>query len=172
MANKKPNYFTVECELHYAKVFERNRDMGNDSVDHSEYDGLYSVDMIVDESAKKEMMNAGVPETAMNYQMFKPTEDGRYKYKIKRKHLNTRLTDDDGNPVVMGPPEVVDLNQPFFDEDTGKRGYEPWDTEVNIGNGSVGRIKGQVYFGRQPIVTLIKVGVLNLVEYEGGGDGF
>lgn len=172
MANKKPNYFTIECELQYPKVFERNRDMGNDTVDHSAYDGLYSVDLIMGEEAKAEMVRAGVPEVSLNYEMFKELGDGQYKYKIKRKHMNLNLTGDDGNPLVLGPPEVVDLNKPFFDEETGKRGYEPWDTDVNIGNGSTGRVKGQVYFGKKPIVTLIKVGVLNLVEYQEEWDGF
>lgn len=165
---KKPTWFTVEAELEYAKVFERNRDMGNDEVDHSETDGLYTVNLIIDEEAKQDMIRAGVPEKSgpgKGYEMFKPTDDGRWKYVAKRPHLSKYMTDENGEQVVVGPPRVRDANTIVEDED-GKKYYADWDTDVNIGNGSIAIVKGKVIHARRPIVQLEAIAVKELVEYE------
>lgn len=167
----KTNYVNFEAELMYCRPFERNKDMGNGSdIDYSEEGGRYTTVAIITEDVKNDLVNAGMPEEALGYKMFKPMEDGRFQTKFYRPHLSKFLKDDDGEPVIFGPPEVVDLNKPMMDEETGYKSYEPWGDEVNIGNGSIGRLKVQIIHGRRTMVRLVKIGVKELVEYQ--GDGF
>ena len=174
MANKKPTYIDFEAELMYARPFERNKDMGNGAdIDYSEEGGRYSVESIITEEVKQDLINAGVPESQLGYDKFKPTGDGRFSFRTYRPHLNKYIMDEaTGEPIVLGPPEVVDLNKPMMDEETGRKQYAPWNDEVNIGNGSKGRVKVQIIHGKRTMVRLLKIGVKELVEYEGSGDGF
>lgn len=101
----------------WAKVFESNRDMGpGDDSDVgkkiTESQGQYTVDAIVDDATKAQMIADGIPETALGYPQFKQVEgiDG-WVFRAKRPHVNVRFKEDDGSPKVMGPPVVIDYNE-------------------------------------------------------------
>jgi len=160
----KKKYPTFEAELEYAKVFEHNRDMGNEKIDLSDTDGRYSVVLIIPQETKDMLVGMGIEEKSLGHDRFKPTGDGRYRYQVYRTHLHKHIKDDDGNPILNGPPIVVDTNKKIINED-GQPDYEPWDPEVLIGNGSTARIKLQLVYGRAVIVNLLKIGIINHVEY-------
>ena len=192
MAGKNKHVF-VEAELRYAKVFPENRDMGNEQVDHTATDGMYSVDLIVTDEEKAKMIASGVPEKQGAYDQFRATDDGRWLFKAKRRHKHetwTRKTEDGhdtGEPLIYGPPRVFDYNAAMAAwEKAEKKGplldyITPWKIEDGlIGNGSranvrlkvesgvgtMGKAKGKV-FSR---VTLEAVALKDIVEYAGGSN--
>lgn len=160
----KTTWKEYEAELEWARLREDNRDMGpGDDSDVgrkiTEQDGQYTLDMIVTDDVKAQMLKDGIPEAPLGHNQFKPTDDGRWRYKAKRPHLAVKMLDDDGNPTVMGPPVVLDYK-------ASKEANAAVEIEENVGNGSKAIVKLAIWKGRGTIVTLDKVGVTDLVEYE------
>jgi len=145
----------------FSKVFERNRDMGDNLQDGDQKDkitaeqGHYVMNVKITPEVKKQMIADGVPNKGMVGQLFKEDDQGNAFYKCKRPHFNPRLNKGEGD--VMGAPMVMDENN------------DSWDTEVNIGNGSEVKVRLDVWDGK--IVTLHAVKVLNLEEYVSDNTG-
>ncbi|CAB4139071.1 hypothetical protein UFOVP346_18 [uncultured Caudovirales phage] len=171
----KTKVVILDAILHYAKVFEENRDMGNDKVDHSDTDGIYSVDLELTLEQVDQLKALGVPAVALGYQTFKKREEGdTYTYKVKRQHLSKNLKDDSGNRQMMGAPLVFDYNAALKAWDDNSRAGRfdefivPWKmSDGLIGNGTRAKVKLSVYKGRATIVTLERIGFTELVQYTG-----
>lgn len=167
---KSTSYKVYDCALEYTQVFERNMDKGSDDNDAARTvaakGGQTKLTMVIGEDTKDQMIADGIPEKSMGYEMFKgPDEDGNYRYVAKRP-WNSPFTDDDGEMVIFGEPNVVDYVK------TQEAGEQvPWDSEVNIGNGSKAKVKLSIYKnGSKRIIRLESVGVIELVPYEGNGE--
>jgi hypothetical protein len=152
----------VECTLNWAKLQERDRDMGkNDGSDVSnklqEIQGQYVVDCVIDQAAKDKMIAEGIPSKGLQAQLFKEYPDGTMYYKAKRGHFNPKFRDPDGTPgVVVGPPKVIKETED---------GYADWDWETDglIGNGTKAEVKFDVWDGK--ITLLETVCITELVPY-------
>ena len=148
-------YVDFEGTAKFAKVFEHNRDMGENLMDGDQKNkiiaeqGHYLLTVEITPETKKQMIAAGVPDKGMVGQLFKEDDEGNLSYKCKRPHFNPRLNRGEGE--VMGAPVVMDGEN------------EGWDEEVLIGNGSKLKVRLDVWDGK--IVTLHAVKVLELVEY-------
>jgi hypothetical protein len=185
----KNKYFFVDAELEYAKVFEANRDMGNEQVDHSDTDGVYTVNITVDEDTKNRLIEGGFPAKQGAYETFKAKGDGKFGYKARRPHKHAFWTvkdengEDTGKPVIFGPPRVFDYNQAAKAwEDAGRAGkfedyITAWTIEDGlIGNGSKATVKLKVENGVGSIgkakgkpfqkVTLEAIALKDVVVYE------
>lgn len=174
-SNGKTKVIILDVLLHYVKVFEENRDMGNDKVDHSDTDGIYSVDLELTLEQVDQLKALGVPAATLGYQTFKKREEGdNYTFKVKRPHVSKYLKDDEGKRQVMGPPLVFDYNAALkaWDE-AGRAGrfdeyIAPWKmADGLIGNGTRAKVKLSVYKGKATIVTLERIGFTELVQYTG-----
>lgn len=157
----KTSYYEYNGTSMYAQVFERNRDMGSEQYPLTDVDGQYKIQLVVDGATRDKMLKDGIPDTILGYDMFKPVEgeEDKYAYTFKRTHLHKNFKDDNGNPQLQGPPNVVDWNATMQQQQA-----VPWDTEQNIWNGSKVRVKCSIYKGRANIVTLESVGVVELAE--------
>ena len=139
----------------FAKVFEHNRDMGENLQDGDQKNkialeqGHYVLTVEITPETKKEMIAAGVPTTGLVGQLFKEDKEGNLSYKCKRPHFNPRINKGEGD--IMGAPHVMDATN------------DPWDESVLIGNGSKLKVRLDVWEGK--IVTLHAVKVLELEEY-------
>jgi hypothetical protein len=190
----KNKYVFIDAELAYAKVFETNRDMGNPDkgVDYSETDGIYSVDLLVTDEVKAQMIAGGVPEKAGAFEQFKPTNDGRWKFKARRKHKHEYWTEktedgeDTGRPVVFGPPKVFDYNAAenawmAAEKKGGLNDYiTPWTIDDGLlGNGTKAKVKLKVESGVGVMgkakgkpwsrVVLDAIAITELSAYDAGG---
>lgn len=191
MANK-PKYVFVDAELQYAKVFPEIRDMGNPDkgIDYSDTDGLYKVNLIVDEATKAEMIAGGVPEKNGAYDSFKSIGDGKWQFVAKRKHKHESWTEKDeegndtGRPVIFGPPKVFDYataEKAWLDAE--RKGsltdyVTPWTLDDGaLGNGTKAKVKLKIESGvgvagkakGKPWsrVVLDTIAIKELVAYEG-----
>lgn len=190
MIKNKAKFPIIDGSLKYAKVFESNRDMGNENVDFSETDGMYTVELIMDEANKNKLVEAGVPVKQGAFPTFKDV-DGNFSIKLKRPHLHKyfKQKDEQGNltdePQVIGAPEVFDLNAATTAwEASGHKGplYDyivPWTIEDGfIGNGTKAKVKvrvEQAVNGKGKPFTKIQlesIGFYELVKYENAGSGW
>ena len=156
MSEKKTIYKQYDGQLFYAKTFESNRD--NHPKYHAKTDGQYSIVLVPNEETIAQMKADGLPQTAMNYPMFKPLAeaDGRISYKFKRPHRHRSVEEFGGPPRVMNWTDGVDNSRPW-DEDT----------DGLIGNGSEGSVRISFYTdGDVEIVRLEGVAVTDLVPFE------
>jgi hypothetical protein len=167
---KSTTYKVYDALMEYAQVFKRNMDKGDDNTDAgrtvASKGGQTKVTMVITEEVKDQMIADGIPDKSMGYDMFKgPDEDGLYRYTAKRP-WNSPFKDDAGDRVEFGEPNVVDYNA------TVEAGEQvPWDSAVDIGNGSAGKIKASIYKnGAKRIVRLESVGVTNFVEHVSNGE--
>lgn len=148
-------YVDFEGTAKFAKVFEHNRDMGENLMDGDQKDkilaeqGHYLLTVEITPETKKQMIAAGVPNKGMVGQLFKEDDEGNLSYKCKRPHFNPRINRGEGK--VMGAPVVMDADN------------REWDEETLIGNGSKLKVRLDVWEGK--IVTLHAVKVIELVEY-------
>ena len=173
---RKTFYHHVDASLRYAKVFYDNRDMGRPGtdVDYTDIDGQYQVEVLVTEAQKAEMIEQGIPEISMGYTQFKKEGEDLFAYRLKRPQKSKSLKDDNGNPVVFGPPVVFDYNKAVAamkEAGTGKLGdyIVPWDMSSDglIGNGSKAYVTYTVYKnGKKRIIKLEKIGIYDHVKYE------
>lgn len=167
----KTKYYYCEGTCQYANVYESNRDMGNDFVDHSATDGQYQITMIFDEAQRDELIKNGIPTQVLGHKQIKPVEGGKFSYRFKRPHKSKYLKDSEGNQLVVGAPDVIDIPA-SVSKMKSEQGTKLWehfvllDDSTLIGNGSKVKIKYSVYQGRATIVQLESVGVIDLVEYQ------
>lgn len=130
----------LEGELHWAKLFERNRDTNEDFHGPG---GAYTVDVILD---KKELDKLTKSGSRLKPKM---VEDG-IAVRFKRKHIHPA-----GIEELGGPPRVADKDKNL------------WDSSINIGNGSKGKIYASVYETKMGKGTRLEgVQVTDFVEYE------
>lgn len=164
-------FVDFEGIIEFAKVFEGNRDMGDNLMEGSDArnkieaeQGHYVCNVYITPETKKAMIKAGVPNKGMIGQLFKEDDEGNLFYKCKRPHFNPRLKANEGG-MVMGPPKVV------YVDDEGKNAEWDFDTKGFIGNTSTVKVRLDVW--EQKIVTLHAIKVLEEVEYdpEGNSDG-
>ncbi len=167
--SKDTTYKMYDAVAEWARLFPHNMDKGEGDSDAAavvrETGGQYKMDILVDDATKAKMIADGIPETSLGYQMFHLVpESGLWRYKAKRPHLSKTLKDKEtGEPVVFGPPNVVDYKKI-------EAGIEPnkWDDQVLIGNGSKVKVKLSIYKnGKKRIIRLESVAVVDLVEYTG-----
>jgi len=148
-------YVDFEGTAKFAKVFEHNRDMGENLMDGDQKgkilaeQGHYILTVEITPETKMQMEAEGVPSKGMVGQLFKEDDEGNLSYKCKRPHFNPRLNRGEGE--VMGAPVVMDADN------------EEWDDSVMIGNGSKLKVRLDVWDGK--IVTLHAVKVQELVEF-------
>jgi hypothetical protein len=148
-------YVDFEGTAKFAKVFEHNRDMGENLMDGDQKskivaeEGHYLLTVEITPETKKQMIAEGVPTKGMVGQLFKQDDEGNASYKCKRPHFNPRINRGEGK--IMGAPVVMDADS------------TEWDEQVLIGNGSKLKVRLDVWEGK--IVTLHAVKVLELVEY-------
>jgi hypothetical protein len=181
MANTKSKSVIVDAILYYPKVFLENRDMGNEHVDLSETDGMYKVDLLLDDANVKKLEEAGMPKKFGAFPAFKPAEhEGQSykKYTAKRPHLSKYLTDEAGDRRVMGPPVVFDFNayQEAYKAAGGQGKADEHIVPLTIqdgliGNGTKAKVRLNIYKGmKATIVTLERIGITDLVVYETAGN--
>ena len=154
----------VECEVEWAKLRPEDRDMGpNDGSDMANTfamkQGVYVVNLMLDEKTKSKMISDGVPNSGLQAQLFKTNKEGRMYYKSTRPHFNPKFTDQETGEqgVVVGPPAMfkkVDNDYVAWD----------WETDGLIGNGTKALVKLDVWEGK--ITTLEKLAVVDHVPYE------
>jgi hypothetical protein len=167
---KSTTYKVYDALMEYAQVFKRNMDKGDDNTDAgrtvASKGGQTKVTMVITEEVKDQMISDGIPDKSMGYDMFKgPDEDGLYRYTAKRP-WDSPFTDEDGEPKPFAEPNVVDYNATV---EAGEQVH--WDSAVDIGNGSGGKVKLSIYKnGAKRIVRLESVGVTNFVEYISSGE--
>jgi hypothetical protein len=146
-------------------LFLENRDMGpvGADFDYSEFDGEFSVTVLLTEGQKDWAIQSGVPEVSMGHVQFKKDEDtGLYIYKFKRKNVHH------GNSY--GPPEVYDkeLTVRSMDSHESVRWWDhtvPWsysfEDQGPLGAGSLVDVEYSVWTsGKKRVVRLTKVGVI------------
>lgn len=182
----KTKWHTLDTTLYYAKVFEKNRDT-NDM--HSASNGVTSVSMILTDEQIQELMDLGIPKSALGYETFKKKDfaGDDWVYTAKRPWTHKYLKEDDGSPVHMGEPEVFDYNKALAKwSEAGATGslrdhIEQW-SMVNdglIGNGTKAKVKLSIYNGKNKagkptnVTTLESIAITDLVVYESstGDDG-
>ena len=152
-------FVDFEGTAKFAKVFEHNRDMGENLDDGDQKNkivseqGHYVLNVYITPETKKKMIADGVPNKGMVGQLFKEDNEGNLFYKAKRPHFNPRIQ----GGKVMGPPVVMDADS------------VEWDDQVLIGNGSKLKVRLDVW--DRKIVTLHAVKVLELTEYSPDSEG-
>lgn len=154
-------FVDFEGTAKFAKIFEHNRDMGENLEDGDQKtkilseQGHYILNVYITPETKKEMIAAGVPDKGMVGQLFKEDNEGNIFYKCKRPHFNPRINQGEGKE--MGAPVVMDGDN------------QEWDDQVLVGNGSKLKVRLDVWDGK--IVTLHAVKVLELEEFVPDGTG-
>lgn len=158
----------LEGEARYAKVFEDNRDMGENLPEGSDQrnkiestEGQYVIDVMVTPEAKAKAIADGIPTKGMIGMLWRTDAEGNDVYKAKRKHYNPNMfnkeTDEKG--VIQGPPVIKKATED---------GLADWDFEQDgfIGNGSKVVLKMAVWEGK--IVDLKAIKVVEHVEFVPG----
>ena len=172
---KNTVYKVYDSELNYAQVFERNKDKGGDDNDAARTiaskGGQTKVTMVVSEEVKDQMIEDGIPEKSLGHEMFKPNGDGRWVYIAKRPWNSPFKDEETGEMKPFGAPNVVEMRTVTNADGQEEIEITPWDDEVNIGNGSKGKVKMSIWSsGSKRIVRLESVAVTELVEYEANGE--
>jgi len=146
---------TFEAHVRWAKVFERNRDLGNDEYEKGrkiqQMEGQYVVDCFPadPDKLKHELEQASVNMSPMGHDLFK-VDDGKEYVKPHRYHTGPFAE-------MCGPPKVVDAD--------GAR----WDSDVNIGDGSLCQVAVELWkpkTSKKYYIRLKAIKVLELVEFE------
>jgi subtilisin family serine protease len=186
MSNKetKTKWITLECPIFYAQVFEDNRDKAEM---HSDVQGVTKVTMGLTEDQVNTLKEMGIPAVMLGYQTFKKNPalvgDDMYTFVAKRPWVSKYIKDDNGEPLVMGAPEVFDYNAAVDKwREAGSVGklndyITPWTMEDGlIGNGTIAKVKLSIYNGKNKagkptnVTTLEAVAIVDHVPYEGSGD--
>jgi len=155
----------------YAKVFEHNRDMGENLQPGDQKDkieltqGQYIVDLVVTPEEKVKAISNGIPDKGMIGMRWKTNNDGEAFYKASRKHFNPNMTDRDTGEkgVIQGPPQIMKKVD-------GENVKWDFDEDGFIGNDSEVVLKMNVW--QDKIVDLQAILVLDHVEFvpDGGND--
>jgi len=153
---------TFEGTCEYAKVFERNRDLGSDETDAGRViaarGGRYKINFYPDdmEAVKEWFKQARVSLSPMGHDRIK-LDDGKEYIVPHRDHNPHVLKDGTVLESTAGAPRVLDADN------------EPWDTEVDIGNGSRVSVALEVWplnTKKQRNLRLKAVKVLEHVEFQ------
>lgn len=140
----------------YAKVFERNRDLGSDENEGSlralEAGGMYSINIWPDDVAEfeVELESKGANMSPMGHPLIRTSDEGPYSV-FRRGHNCPKNDKGEDIKEFGGPPKVVDVDG------------NPWDPDVNIGNGSKCEVAFDVW--GKGWTKLRGVRVLELVEW-------
>lgn len=172
-----------DISVRFARVFEENRDMGDNLPEGSdakmkieETQGKYAIDLPMSREYKQQMIQAGIPNKGMLGQLWKEDSDGEVFYKATRKHFNPKLRDKETSDygVVQGPPKVVMAE---FNDEGKIVSNRPWvfkdeDGEFQdgyLGNESICDVRVSVWDDK--IVTLEAILVKEHIEFEPEGNG-
>ena len=172
----KTTYVTARGFAEYAKVFPENRDLAEKSTHPGvkkmlkQSDGQYSINFYpADETEMKKCFGPLAHELYGGGERLKEGADygtGKF-FNLKRKHSDIRTTAK-GDVDFGGRVEVV-----HFADDDNKGNAWSFEDDGLIGNGSEVLVKFSVYGeGTTQSVRLEKVGVINHVPYQAGGDRF
>lgn len=166
----KTRYFQARGFIEWAKVFEHNRDMG-DNTDHKgvsltikKADGIYSLNFYpANEAIKDKMTASGVSDTVFGggdrwREGNESLGVGQY-MTFKRKHKDVREVN--GEEINFGgPPRIVDLGPDL-------EGRDEWDSEELLGNGTEILLNYSVYGeGDSATIRFADIGVINAVKYD------
>lgn len=165
MAKSKSQTWELYGKFRWAKIFPQNREMkGPEGTDFSEHDGMYMIDVVVDESNL-----ALFEQSGSNWKIYGVKkserekfnlEDGEFLIRPRRKHIHHI-------PVFGGPPVVVMADGRNIDPANG----------MGVGNGSEGYIQFTTYNTTLQVGSRLDgVQVIKWVEYPlasgGGGANF
>lgn len=159
----------------WAKVFPQNRDTKSTDrkvqkmLDASQ--GIYKVDFYPKDDAELDKIKAtGISSKLYGgNDRFKVDAEGygtKVYLQLKRKHFDQKEMPDGKVFDFGGQPEIVGWGE----DNKG----EPWDNNVLLGNGTEVLIKFTMYGEPEDTgqtVRLEKIGVINLVPYEGDDNG-
>ena len=154
-----------DLPIKWAKLTYEDRDMGPE--DGSETgdkitakQGQYTVQLMLTDEKKQEMIDAGIPTKGMIGQNFKTDNDGQQYYNAKRGHFNPYFTDEKTGEkgVVVGPPKVFTMVD-------GEAVDWDWDNDGKLGNGTVVTAKFNLYKPKN-IVEIVALLVTEHVPYE------
>jgi hypothetical protein len=168
MNDKVAKEVYIKGPVIWAKVFERNRDYGNEEVPlDAKFNGRYSIGIGVDKEMTKTIkkwnrLYSGKLISEMNskskdllHDISEEYGDDLRFFTFWRNHTHA-IKNGDVIDAWGGPPVVVD------------KANFAWDSEVNIGNGSMCTIKLSVSTaGNKTYVRLEGVRIEDLVEFEG-----
>jgi len=141
MATKK---ITLKGQAQWARVFEDNRDMQGFEGAYVEFDGAYTIDVVLDKENKQILKDSGSAKKG------KFDDDGNFSVKFVRKHK-------DRFDWASGAPQVTKADGTAWSfEDDG-----------SLGNGSEIEVELSVYTtAYRPGTRLESVKVLKAVEIE------
>lgn len=141
MATKK---VVLKGQSMWARIFPDNRDMKGYEGAYEEFDGAYTIDLLMDKENKMKLKDSGSAKKG------KFDDDGNFSVKFIRKHK-------DRFEWASGAPEVVKADGTAWD----------FETDGPINNGSDIEVELSVYTtAYSPGTRLEKVKVLKLAEDE------
>ena len=176
--DSKTVWVTLDTKLYYAQVFENNRDKNEM---HSETDGITKVTVELDDEQIEQLKSLGVPETALGYSTFKDYDIDGHQFRgmvLKRPWKSKYLTDDDGNPRILGAPKVFDFAKAIANAKAADswrildEHKEEWPDQL-LGNRTKAKVKISIYRGKNKagkptcVVQLEEIAIVELVPYEG-----
>lgn len=173
MTSKTKMHF-VTGPIRYIRIFPETKDMGNGGkIDFTEENGRYSLQIVLTEELKAEMIGNGVPEVSLGYNQFKLDQDGNPVYTFKRPHTHKTMIDSNtGTRKEFGPPQVFDMNKAMDAwKESGEGSFKDhivdWDYENDptIWNGTIAKVKYSVYQGKKGcVIRLESVAIIELAE--------
>ncbi len=181
MAESNTTWKTYPCKLKYAKVFNENMETGLDREGNPieadwaqtirDRGGKWSVDMCVSDAVKSRMIADGIPPVILGWEQFHPDDEFEgypWRYSAKR-YVVTPFKDEDGKTKLNEPPALGNLKE-IYEDDTGQRRATLWTHDDGlIGNGTDAQVTLSIYTkGKKCVVTLQKVGLVDVVPYEEG----
>jgi len=155
----------IPAKIRYAKVFEHNRDMGENLQPGDQKDkieatqGQYVCDLVVTPEGMSKAIADGIPDKGMIGMRWKTDSEGNDYYKASRKHFNPNMTDKETGEkgVVQGPPQIMKKDP------EGNNVLWNFEEDGYIGNDSEVVAKMNVWEGK--IVDLQAILVLEHVEF-------
>lgn len=163
--------FTMDMVLEYAKVFEENRDMGNDDNKAAKknklHNGQYAVNAYFTDPAQiEELLQGGLePEFSGNPRIKQGSGFGIGKFmKLGRYHDHVmNFTDNNGKQTEVdfgGKPAVVNLTN-----GVENKAWWSFDNDGTLGNGTKAKVQFETYSNGAG-VRLIAIGVTDHVAWE------
>lgn len=156
-------YYAFEGKIQYPRVFPENKDTNEEFFGNT--NGAYHL-MFYPTDVEKFL--EVYPKPKGMFKGAQTDEEGNTYVKLTRSHLHKTWKEDNGDRVVLGPPEVVHWGD---DEEKHNKTWT-FSEDGALGNGTEALVKFSVYMGRAPIITLVKVGVINHVPYDNDTGGF
>ena len=150
---------TFEAHVKWAKIFEDNRDLGNDDTEKGQKiqraEGMYVIDCYPTDpdGLKHKLEQLNVNMSPLGHDIFR-VDDGKEYLKPQRYHTGAF-------PEMCGAPKVVDADG------------DPWDSDKKLGNGSLCQIAVELWkpkTAKKYYLRLKAVKVLEMVEFESSVD--